>query len=480
MAVSKSKPSNSGRRSSLGSTKKLGPALFSADRHDDGQSLSLGSMNNAEAPKEKPMSFKLARIWKQKNLYISSILDMKQGYSTFGLNIVSRDEDEQEAFEKWLTGGKKKAGKAADAKTKKELWIRRFVNDCHSEGWLNDNVAPMWFSEDPLKSDYPAILQLEDCKYSDVLGQERMVVDFGIKTAADKQQLRDAGLSEAQILRYSKLVVLDEDQGEHFIVWTRGISGRGFCYPRMWSVFRTCSQQEHMEVGESLLAYSGRLVVRMHRKGWEPRQTAVQLKLKDFMWTTEWADQIKKNFAPGKNGFMEATGNFDHKIETHWIDPKMYDGEKWNTILNRLIWWAGPLGFMLLAKTNSDNWMTLFQTEIESFQEKITPYLEYALNAVYPDAPGGIKIEYGNSCFKDSRLLWDMLKTLMATGPASLTTGLKAAGLNVKQENENRKHEKKNEKVFGAPLYDPAHGDPEDATADKGGRKKGGKDGDAV
>lgn len=233
-----------------------------------------------------------------------------------------------------------------------------------------------------------------------------------------------------------------------------------------------------MEVGESLLAYSGRLVVRMHRKGFEPRTSTVNLKIKDFMWTQDWADQVKKNFSPGKNGFMEATGNFDHKIETHWIDPKLYDGKKWETIFDRLIWWAGPLGFMLLAKSNSQNWMTLFQAEISGFRAEITPYLEFALNSIYADAPGGIKIEYSDTCFKDSRLVWDMLKTLLMTGPASLTTGLKAAGLDVETEGAQREEEAKDIKRFGPPLYDPAHATESGKKPgqDKGGRERGSRD----
>lgn len=462
-------------------SKKDKPQLFSAI-YSDGSPTSLGQLQNAENPKNKKEAFKQARTWRLKNFYVWTILDLKLKYSTFGMQVQSADPSKQEQFEKWLTGNSKKDKNKDIAKaSKKQLRINKFIRDCHEEGWLMGNIAPLWFTDEPLKSDFPTLLNLEDCTYSDFLGIEKMIVDFKIGQggAVTKAQLAEAGLSAELIDRYSKPVALSEDYGEYYIVWSSAKQGSGFAFPKLYSVFRTCSQQESMEVGESLLAYSGRLVSRIHRKGFEPRTSSVGLKRDDFMWTAEWAAEVKKTFSPGKNGFIEATASFDHSITTHWVDPKYYDASKWDTTACRMIWWAGPLGFMLLAKSNSPNWMTLYETEIKSFQADITPYIEFALNAVYADAPGGIKICYTDTCFKDQRLVWDMLKTLLMTGPASLTTAMKKAGLDVDQEGENRKHEAGNKDVFGPPIYDPAHAT-NDGKKPKGGRQTGSRDGDNV
>ncbi len=166
-------------------------------------------------------------------------------------------------------------------------------------------------------------------------------------------------------------------------------------------------------------------------------------------------------------------------------------------MINRLVWWAGPLGFMLMARSQSLNWMTMFKTEIKSVRREVTQHIEYTLNSVFDDAPGGIKVSYSDECFNDTRLLWDMIKTLMQQGAGSLQTAMKAAGLDPQVEGDNNEHERKpeNELRFGPPVYDAAHmathaklaaatGQISEMKAKKAnkkaGRKTGSKDGDKV
>ena len=100
-----------------------------------------------------------------------------------------------------------------------------------------------------------------------------------------------------------------------------------------------------------MLAYAGRLVLRAHSLGFEVQErAATRPSRRSICGRSTRAEPIEK-FFKGRQGFAESTKQFDHKIEYIWVDPKLYDARKWETIIYRLLWWAGPVGFMMMAKS---------------------------------------------------------------------------------------------------------------------------------
>jgi hypothetical protein len=69
------------------------------------------------------------------------------------------------------------------------------------------------------------------------------------------------------------------------------------------------------------------------------------------------------------------------KIDYIWVDPKMYDAKKWDTIIQRLLWWAGPVGFMMLAKSVSPFLLLMLKTAAAEDRQTIGAHLEEVINA---------------------------------------------------------------------------------------------------
>lgn len=427
------------------------------------EDMNLGRLFDKESPNNVKDAFQKGREWAKKNWFVATMLLLKGYYLTYGLKLVPKDKSKKKKFNDWLIGEK------SGAPSKNKIHLLKYIQSAANEFLLQDTLISFWLEKE---SDFPVMLLPEICKLDDAFGFEKLSVTFATKKRED---LETGDLTAKQIERYTsgRPVILSENEGERWMVSTRGLIGQGFHFPRLFSIFRTLSQNESMEVGESMLAYAGRLVLRVHQKGYEPKNHTAGLKMKDYSWTKEWSDEVK-TFFKNKLGFAEMTASFDHKISYLWVDPKYFEAKKWETIINRLVWWGGPLAFMLMAKTQSINWIKMLETEIDGIRSELLPHLDYVLNSIYPEAPGGIDFKFSDECFKDARLVWDMLKTLMQQGPASLSTALKKANLDTEEERENKSEEAKKENAkYYTPLVFPGQGK-------ASGRNPGSKDGDVV
>jgi len=81
----------------------------------------------------------------------------------------------------------------------------------------------------------------------------------------------------------------------------------------MAAAFKTLSQNESMEVGESLLGFFCRTPIRQHQIGHEIRTGPLAGQPKHF-WKKERAKAIQTDFE-GKVGAIETVTNFDHKSD---------------------------------------------------------------------------------------------------------------------------------------------------------------------
>ncbi len=399
-----------------------------------------------EAPGDPKSAFVTSRRWRKDNWFVGGVLGMKASLLTYGQKLVPADKTKKKEFAAWLAEGLAEYNRTRGTN---QMMVEKYIATSRDEFLLQDNLVSFWRDA----GEYPFPLQCERCDYKDVMGREVMKVRLGYTT----EDLKAAGFSPAEIKRYADgCLVLDATKGEYYQVLTRAMVGQantGFDYPRLCEVFRACSQSESMEVGESLYAYVGRCVIRMHHLGWEVKASN-GVRQTDAMWDKVRADAIERKCQDGQMaGVKNMTANFDHKISYIWTDPKNYDAKKWESVIARLQWWGGPLVFLLTSRTLNPALMPLLTAEIKDLRALLKPHLEYVLNEAM-DAPGGIKIEWTDECFTDMRLLWDMIKTLMQQGPASLTSGLRFAGLDPEVEGENKSEEAKpeNEKKL-APLF---------------------------
>lgn len=466
MASKKSRTS-AARRTVQHLRKKLrGAGEFCSVDLTHGQAFTVEQLVARESPRHPAAAFRTARQFKR-NFFVGFVLAVKASVLNHGLTLEPRDKARRKDFAAWL------AEKPADLERGTHQMLgEKYVGTATDEFLLQDNLVSFWRDDE-----IPYPIECERCDYKDVMGRELLKVRVGYGA----EDLKAAGFSPAEVKRYSSgVITVGEGAGsedENFLVLTRAPSGKlgsGFGYPRLTELFYACSQAESMEVGESLLAYAGRTVIRMHHLGWEVKRDS-GVRQVEAMWDRERAEEIESFFKGLQGGVAETSGNFDHKISYVVPDAKLFDPKKWESFVTRAQWWGGPLVFLLLSRTLNPSLMPLFKAEIHDLRRLLQPHLEYVLNAALRP-PGGLKLTWSDQCFADLRLLWDMIKTHMQQGSGSLATGLRFAGLNPEAEGEQKvaEHDDPQAAKKFAPYFDAAHGNRPGAP----GRTPGVRDGE--
>lgn len=330
--------------------------------------------------------------------------------------------------------------------------LDRYVVEAWEEWLTLDNVVTFWR---PSFGTTPVLLKPEQCTYANVFGRDVLKARLGY-SEADLKALES--LSEAERRRYLSEFELDPTgHDEQFRVLTRTARGRGFGKPRLYSVFRTLMQAEHMEFGEAQLAFGGRSPILQDKIGFEVKSGSNAMRQADYLWKKKKAEAIIKQ-RQGVRGLSHEVVQFDQATGYVWVDPKAYDARKWETIQVRLCWWGGPLAFMMLSRTSNPFLLPLLKTFVLAERRRFGGYLDFVINAGF-DLPKRVHVAWGDRCFTDLRLAWDMVKALMTQGPLSLTTALveggfdPAAEADLKVEEANPKRRKEL-----LPVWDAAHG----------------------
>jgi hypothetical protein len=436
--------------------------MFSLDIITGAQNLttlSPADLFDRERPEDVQASCKMSREWHKTNWFLETVIGLQASFYNYGLRIVPVDKKKAKTVKDWL----------ANPVNREEL--ERYISSVWNEWLLTDNVVSFWRKEAEVT---PFLLMAETCKYSDAMGIRKMLVRLGYK-AEDFKANGQNQLSDKETKRYlQNQIELSPEYDEYYEVLTRSPKGSGMGIPRLYRSFRTLSQAESMEVGESMLAYAGRLVLRFHRLGFEVKAATNAMKQTEFMWTKKRGDAIE-SFFRGANGFAELTGNFDHNIDYVWVDPKFYDAKKWETIIQRLMWWAGPVGFMMVANAMSPFLLGMLKTHATEERKKVGLHLAKVINQGF-NLGTPVQVVWSNRCFYDQKLAWDMVKFLLQQGPLSLRTGLEQADFDPEVESERKKDEAKAERDPELlPKFDPNHGQ---RPGQNPGRPSGSRDGD--
>lgn len=391
-----------------------------------------------ERPSTPQDAFMRARSWAKENWFVRMILNGQVTFFNYGLEILP--EDNTPKARKELKDFFKKNRKT-------HINVHRYINEVFKEYILNQNVVSFWREK---KKDCPFLLLGEQCEYVDVFGIPRLWWNPNMrpKIMPDSDDIFEfSGMSTTDVKnRYfsGKKIELDEDWDEYFEVLTTNYRGLGFSVPDMYSVFRTLSQTESMEVGDNMLGLLSRRVTLDHKIGFQLQgqgagpNAAFQKDLS--IWTKKRADAIIA-FYNGRFGFMENVTNFDYTQKIYTVDPKLFEGKKWDTVINRLMWWSGPLGFMMICKQPNPFLLGIFKTMADNVRGEVKRHLEYTLNVGVKKMPA-VQLKWSDRCFLDMRLAWDMVSGLMKQGPLSLTTSLEEGGFEPDKELERKKAEK--------------------------------------
>jgi hypothetical protein len=387
-----------------------------------------------------PLTFAKARAWATGHWWLQGFLPVYLSFLNCRLEVTV----EGKGNKTWLT---KSADRAAQ--------IKSCVRSALLESTITSNLIVFW--REPaaggsgLRFHQPLLLRPEQVRYDDQLGLETLSVPVRLN-AAQLAQLPD---SERQ--RYSSgLVKLDPDRGEQFRVWRDGSPGYGLAWPSLFSVFRSLTQSDSMEVGEAEYAHAGRLVNRAHVKGHEIRTGPATGSKKHFA-TKEWGDKVLEFYKTGA-GLRDSWRNFDQKLLVEWIDPKNYDPTKWATIERRLIAWGGPLARILEGRAPNPDMAGALQTVMEDRRAELARFLEPVLTEAFR-VPGSIRLRWSNQCFKGQRINAELVKWAVQQGSMSVRTAMDdVLGENALDRELVRKREERGQAEDLQPLVLPNHG----------------------
>jgi len=401
--------------------------------------------------------FGVARHWSERNVFLRMVLGMKKAFFNAGLRIRALDPTQKDTLEK-----------AFQRNPLLEFDLHRYVANVWDDFLRFENVVSYWNKNQP----FPFTLLPDKLDYSDKFGIEKLLYHENFTRNELQGETKEGRkLTEEEIRRWTKgRIELSAEKGDFWHVLKRGPVGSGFDPCSMASIFDACDQHKSMEVGEMLYAEAGRDVIRQHKLGHKIDSGPKAGSPKHF-YNKTWAKSVK-DFFEGRSGKMDFVSRFDHEIDLHWIDPKKFDADKWETVVKRVMWWAGPIGFMMVAKGVTPMLMPMLKTEAKEARRWVEMHCRHVLLEAGVKIPP-VKLTWDNRVFSEQRLSHEMMKFLVQQGPLSLRSALEEMGFDQDVEMRQKKTELE-EPELHKPLFDAAHG--EDPAGPEPGRPEGAPD----
>ena len=401
--------------------------------------------------KPRPAIFSVTRLWVERLTFVNKILELKAAIYSHNFSVSARDpkkKSDVKLVEGWFQ--------------ENEYNARRFNRDAWQEWLIQRNVVSLW-----RKGGAPVIYPLEHCSYDDTLGIEQLAFTHGIP-AAVVETMPGLKADERKELRVSETIRITRDGQFNsskvffFRVVKRTRLGNGLAWPTLRSIFNTVQTWDALEVADWQLSDAMRTVYELHKLGHEIKNGPHAGSNAHFLKNTR-AAAVRKLIKNDKRlvaRVLQLLVNFDHEIEYPRPDPKHFGKNRYESALQNLLFWAMPLGQMVMAQSVNPFLMPLLKAQTYAEREYMRPFVEAVLRESLK-MPAEAVVTYGDDCLWDSQTLLAILKTGLASGPMSQETFNTKTGLVNPGEERGRKE---SEASLGEgilhPAYDAAHGPP--------------------
>lgn len=414
-------------------------------------------LDQEDSPAALTEAFQKAERYRRQ-WFVNTVLSLRQSFCNYGFAIKARRREDADALKAWM--------EKSDEKLEP---IQDYVDELWHEWLTFSNAISFWRDRAPR----PILLELKDVKYSDLFGSEVLKIRHYL-TSEQIDKLRGWSAAEkARIKKDPMLEVRPDDDQFHFKVAKRAKMGKGLGFPQLKGLFESLSFSESLEVGDSLRGFLCRKVYEQHKFGHEIKG-GNKAGAPDHFFKKPKGDAWSK-FIKGKTGVVSFSGNFDHEISYPGQDPKLFEAKRYESAINRMLWWSAPIGQMIMARGVTPYLMDLLHQQCAFERQKIERHLATTLNEVF-NFPVRVRVQWSNRCFKDTRLATELLKFGLQNGPLSQTTYIEEAGGDPEVERSRKSEEASLPKSQTLPLFDSAHGqEPGKGKAPTGspGRKQG-------
>lgn len=213
--------------------------------------------------------------------------------------------------------------------------------------------------------------------------------------------------------------------GEHFAVLRRERAGGGLGTPLLRGCLHALLEAENLEVGEQRLSGFARSPREAFLIGHEKRANVAYTMAPE--WTEKRSEQVKKMVGK-EDGARSLAVNHDVKRELWFMDPAHFRGDKWESVLARLMWWGGPVGMMLMTKSVTPHLHQLMVPQLKHRRREIGWFLEEVVGRTMEPPGDGVRLEFDESVYHTERVVADYVKHLSAKGSMSAATLLGKVG----------------------------------------------------
>jgi hypothetical protein len=181
-----------------------------------------------------------------------------------------------------------------------------------------------------------------------------------------------------------------------------------------------------------------------------------------YMWNPKVNEDVR-GFFEGRLGLLDVCTNFDFKVLFPYPEIKRFDAAKYLSVLERITYWAGPVGLMFVAKSANLQLMDLLRVEVTEVERpEMGLWLAEVINAVFGPKME-VEVTWKSTIFRDMRQAIELMKFLVTTGAMSYRSALEQSDQDPDAEVERKdvegewvRDEKKKYRLL--PPYDPAHG----------------------
>ena len=405
--------------------------------------------------------FQQARRWYRLHAFIRNVIHLKLGFANAGLlgqrwvpvNPKKAEGDQRLEVHPGIRAESPRDAERIDAwKRQNRDEIARIVHDAWLSYLLLRNTVALW-----RKAGRVIIRPPESCAYNDDFGIEKLTIKHGLD-AKQIDELKGLSVTERNKLKASTTLKLDHDNPTFFFrVLKDEALGMGFGWPDLTTLFHACSLNESLLVGDRQLAEACRSVYEQHILGHEIKSGLHAGNPTHFM--KEPRAKAVTAQVKGKKGHIQLATNFDHviKIGAGRPEPNQYDTARYRQVAEQMATWGMPYGQMWAGGQINPFLMTLARTLAHGDRERMRPFLTDVLSEAL-GAPAPLALQWDDTVFWDSRLLLDLLKAGLASGPLSQESFLRSTGFSPADERQAKGRDASLPKELVLPVFDPAHG----------------------